>query len=334
MKHPTSVTKLQISTAFNSGTSITQLVNIFGYHRNSISKWIKDSELDPSFEKGRKIGSGRPSNFSGKTGKSLLRIISKPASKYGFETDFWTTNRISKVCRDRLKIRTSRMSIFRALTKFEQSYKKPEKRYYEACLEKQEDWVKNVLPRIKDILKNKNSILYFEDESSIQLAPVLGKTWGPIGKTSIQKITGRRGSVSAISALSRSGNLIFNIHASGKRFCSDDIIGFLTQMLAHHKNRHLIVIMDQAPCHKSKKVQDFVLEHKRLNVFYLPPRSPEYNPAEKIWSHLKHHELKSHQATTTDELKFLTKNKMKTMAKSKKKMQVIFNRCENSVLYL
>jgi transposase len=333
MSHPDSQTKFKITEAYNDGTSITQLVNIFGYHRNSISRWIKTAKKDPKFSIPRKSGSGRPASFSGKAGNRLMDIISKPASKFGFETDLWTTGRIQKVCKDELDLVTSKMSIFRLLKRYEQSYKKPEKRYYEASEEKQDDWVKNVLPRINQIQRAKNAIMYFEDESCVQLSPVLGKTWGPVGKVTIQKVTGRRGSVSAISAVSKAGNLFFNIHDSGKRFNADDIIGFLSALLTEHKRRHLIVIMDRAPCHTAKKVQDFAFVQKRLNIFYLPPRSPEFNPAEKIWHHLKHHELKSHQAKNIEELKILARTKMKKMAKNTDKVSNIFLRCENSDLY-
>jgi transposase len=190
------------------------------------------------------------------------------------------------------------------------------------------------LRQIKKIIKNKKAILYFEDESSIDLSPVLGKTWGPIGKTVIQKVTANRGSVSAISAISSSGNLIFNIHKAGKRFGADDIVKFLETMLNHHPRRNLVVVMDQAPCHRAKKVKSFVATQKRLNVFYLPPRSPEYNPDEKVWSHLKHHELKSHAAKNTNELRQLTRQKMRSMAKDSRKVIGIFKRCEMAHLYL
>jgi transposase len=333
MSHPDALTKIKITEAYKSGTSITQLVNIFGYHRNSITRWIKISKKDPEFSEPRKSGSGRPGSFSGKSGKKLIQIISEPASKFGFETDLWTTSRIKKVCKDEFGLDVSIMSIFRLLKKYEQSYKKPEKSYYEASEEKQSNWVKNVLPRIIEIQEQKNSIMYFEDESCVQLSPVLGKTWGPIGETSIQKGTGKRGSVSAITAVSKAGNLFFNIHDSGKRFNAEDIIRFLSSLMAEHEQRHLIVIMDRAPCHTAQKVQDFVLSKDKLDVFYLPPRSPEFNPAEKIWHHLKHHELKAHRAKTTAELKILTRKKMKKMSRSRSKVSNIFARCKNSTLY-
>ena len=69
-------------------------------------------------------------------------------------------------------------------------------------------------------------------------------------------------------------------------------------MLKHHPRRHLVVVMDQAPPHTSKKTRAFIDSQRRLHVFYLPKYSPDWNPDEKVWNHLKHHELKGHQAKT------------------------------------
>jgi len=40
--------------------------------------------------------------------------------------------------------------------------------------------------------------------------------------------------------------------------------------------------MDQATTHVSKMTSEFIKNKKRLHVFYLPSRSPEMNPDEKI----------------------------------------------------
>lgn len=165
------------------------------------------------------------------------------------------------------------MAIHQALRKVEHSYRKPEKRYYSKNKESgPQEWKKKTVPKIHRILKNKKAILYFEDESNIRLTPVVAKTWRPIGKKIIQYTTGHRGSVSAISAISRSGQLIFNVFDGSKRFNSDDIISFLSQMLKHHQRRHLLVVMDQATCHKSKKTKAYIDSQKRIHVFFYHQR--------------------------------------------------------------
>ncbi len=333
MSHTDLQTKEKIIRGHEAGYTIKHLSEVFEVHRNTIQNWVRKSKNGESFERNQNPKSGRQSNFSGVNGKKLLKIISNPASKYGFETDFWTTSRIAIVCQKHLKLTTSRMSIHRLLQKHEHSYKKPQQEYLEASKKKQSAWVKKHVSEIKRLVKKEKAILYFMDEASIQLTPVVAKTWGPRGEKKYIKVTGNRGSVSAISALSHRGDLIFNVHKSGKRFNSKDIIQFLDQIIKHHPRKKICVVLDQAPCHKAKSVQSFAEEHKNLTLIYLPPRSPEFNPDEKIWKHLKHHELKSHKAKTADELLKLSRKKMRTMAKDPKKMRGIFKLCEKSYLY-
>ena len=88
-----------------------------------------------------------------------------------------------------------------------------------------------------------------------------------------------------------------------------------------------MVIMDQAKPHTSKKTTLFIEKQKRLHVFYLPPRSPDFNPDEEVWNYLKNEELKSHQAKTRSELKALTRNKLRKMSKNQHLLRGIFFKC-------
>jgi len=138
-------------------------------------------------------------------------------------------------------------------------------------------------------------------------------------------VTGKRGGVAAMSAISRPGHLVFRLLE--KRIASGEVIEFLGQMLKHHPRRHLVIVMDQAPPHVSKKTKAYIASQPRLHVFHLPKYSPDWNPDEKVWNHLKHHELKSHQAKTKDELKHLTRRKLRSMAKRPGLLRGLYFRC-------
>ena len=156
------------------------------------------------------------------------------------------------------------------------------------------------MPKIRRAVRKYRAILYFQDEANISLTALLAKTWAPRGKTPKQEVTGKRGGVSAMSAISGSGQLLFRLH--DKRIASEEVMEFLDQMLKHHLRRHLVVVMDQAPPHTSKRTKAFIASKLRLHVFHLPKYSPDWNPDEKVWNHLKHQELKGHQAKTKAEL--------------------------------
>ena len=85
--------------------------------------------------------------------------------------------------------------------------------------------------------------------------------------------------------------------------------------------------MDQAPPHVSKKTSAYIDSQPRLHVFHLPKYSPDWNPDEKVWNHLKHQELKGHQAKTKAELKTLTETKLARMSRDRELLRGIFFRC-------
>ena len=102
---------------------------------------------------------------------------------------------------------------------------------------------------------------------------------------------------------------------------------FSKQMLTHHSCRHLVDVMDQAPPHTSKKTISYIESQKRLHVFHLLKYSPDWNPDEKVWNHLKHQELTRHQARTKEELPKLARRILQSMARRPSLMRGIFFRC-------
>ena len=331
-KHWDASTKDKVVQAYAGGANIKELSTIFEVSVRTIYRWV--ARYDSTGTTRPKVDNrGRPPKIGNVEGERLFKMLEEGASNYGFENDLWDTKRLQIICKKQFGIEISRVGIWGFLKRFDKSFKKVQKRYYETDVAQQEKWKRTVLARIKKIIKLHRAILYFEDESNIQLSPEMGKSWGDIGKTITHKVTGNRGSISAISAISNDGRLLFNVFDGAKRFRSDDIIRFLGQMLAYHKRRHLVVVMDNAACHTSKRTRDFIDSQKRLHVFFLPPRSPDFNPDEQIWGHLKNHELKSHQESTIDGLKKLVKKKMKKLSLDTEKLKRIFKLCQNHALY-
>ncbi len=62
--------------------------------------------------------------------------------------------------------------------------------------------------------------------------------------------------------------------------------------LTHNQERPGFLIVDNHSPHKAHMVQDFVEETKgKLRLFYLPPCSPQLNPDEWVWRHVKNHRM-------------------------------------------
>jgi transposase-like protein len=73
-KHPTISEKHKICTAASKGNSISELGSIFDYHKNLISRWIKEWEAGKDFERKRVPGSGSYTNSEGNCTYIINRI--------------------------------------------------------------------------------------------------------------------------------------------------------------------------------------------------------------------------------------------------------------------
>ena len=304
---------------------ITVVAQDYGINRATIHRWIIRYHEDGESGLVRRAVSGRPRKLEEVDKDALTKIVLAPAGRYGYETDFWTTRRLIQVIQSEFSVVVSKQTVMRRLHEAGLSYQKPEREYFELSEEEREEWIRTDVPKIRRAVRKHRAILYFQDEANVSLTSLLGKTWAPRGQSPKQTVTGNRAGFSAMSAITKRGQLIFRLHE--KRIASAEVIDFLAQMLKHHRRRHLVVVMDQAPPHTSQITMAYIESQRRLHVFHLPRYSPDWNPDEKVWHHLKHQELKGHQARTKAELKSLTDEKLAGMANNPELLRGIYFRC-------
>jgi transposase len=329
--HLTSSVRERALQAVLGGMAIASGALAYSVARRTISRWVDQFRANGPKGLCRKPGSGRPRKLEELCEDNLREMILKGAIAFGFETDLWTVSRLRRVILDEFQIPLSKNTIWRRLRDAGLTYQKPERQYYEIDEASRKKWLRQEVPKIRRAVKKHRAVLYFQDESNISLTAFLAKTWALRGQTPKAKVTGKRAGVAATSAISRNGKLLFRL--VNRRIASREVIEFLDQMLHHHPKRHLVVVMDQAPPHTSKTTKAWIARQGRLHVFYLPKYSPDWNPDEKVWNHLKHQELANHQAKSKNELEQLARRKFQSMARRPKLVRGIFFRCRVSELF-
>ena len=252
----------------------------------------------------------------------LENVLQDNAMEHGFSTPLWTGTYVRILFRRDRRVILDRTTIWRYLTRLGLSFQKPEKRYSQQDQKLVEKWIQEEWPGVQKWAWENRAIIYFEDESGVSLAPVIGKTWAPKGKTPIVRVTGKRGGVLAMSAISPSGRMCFRLEK--RRVNTDVLMEFLNQISAQHPRRKVGVIMDQAPCHVAKKIKALNEESTRLRVFHLPPYSPDLNPDEKVWRHMKHVTMKNHQAQDKKQLGRLVIGALRAIQKNPKLTKKFF----------
>lgn len=73
--------------------------------------------------------------------------------------------------------------------------------------------------------------------------------------------------------------------------------------LSTHPQRRVILFADNDKAHKAKVVQKLLNKHEqRIQIEWLPPYSPELNPQEDIWQHMRRRVTHNHYFEQIDVL--------------------------------
>ena len=156
-----------------------------------------------------------------------------------------------------------------------------------------------------------------------------GRSYAPKGETPVIKKTGKRFSLNMISAISNKGYLQFMILDG--RFNSAVFLSFLIQMVKYSRQK-IFYITDGHPAHKTQKLNFWLKENKRrIEVFFLPPYSPELNPQEYVNQDVKTNIIGKTRPINKEQMRNNVENFMKYRKKNKMQVQKYFH--EEHVLY-
>lgn len=86
-------------------------------------------------------------------------------------------------------------------------------------------------------------------------------------------------------------------------FCNADTFQqYLNCFAAYKKEEYKIIVLDNGAFHKAKKL----IIPENMALMFLPPYSPELNPAEKVWQHFKRKFTNKHFNTLDQVSEFFT----------------------------
>ncbi|MGA6160009.1 transposase [Stenotrophomonas sp. NPDC087984] len=74
----------------------------------------------------------------------------------------------------------------------------------------------------------------------------------------------------------------------------------------------IVLVWDRLNTHVSKTMQELVAEREWLTVFLLPAYSPDLNPVEGVWAHVKR-SLANLAVVALDRLEKLVRNRLKRL---------------------
>jgi len=272
------------------GNSPEDVAATFGICRAALYNWLamyRGGGWDAL--NARKRG-GRPRLLTGKQMQWIYKTVTgRNPLQMRFPFALWTLDMVRIVIRRHLGIELSRASAGRLMEQLGLSAQRPLWRAYQQNPAMVAKWMREEYPRICEVAKASGALIFFGDEAGVRSDAHAGTTWAPRGRTPIVSTTGQRFGMNLISAINRRGQMHFNVVKG--RVTADVFVEFLKRLI-RGRQRPIFLIVDGHPTHKSTAVKRFVENVKdRLQLFLLPPYSPELNPDEFVWNDLKTHML-------------------------------------------
>jgi len=196
----------------------------------------------------------------------------------------WTRQNIAELIMQKCKISMPLSTLGYYLERWGFSVQRPTKRAYKQNPEQIDQWLNETFPDIKERAKQENAEIYWGDETGVQNTANYLRGYAPIGKTPVVQVEAQKFKANMLSAISNRGKVRFNIYI---KLSPDVLIDFMRRLVADTK-RKVFLIIDNLRTHHAKKVRAWLEKHKHeIEVFFLPPYAPEFNPDEYLNSDMK-----------------------------------------------
>lgn len=264
---------------FNERKTETEIADLLFISNRSVRRCLrryKEKKIDGLYDKEKP---GRPRKADKTVEKAIEDTLEKNPEDFGYCNGYWITSILCIRLYAVLGLVLSNSTVRRVLQRLDYVFRRP--KLWSGPSGENPPEIEKVLEEVK----TGNAKLLFEDETSFHLLPVLRKMWMKVGQQAkILTPTNWNRCFSVFGALNPvTGELIFKIFdkKNGAYF-----IQFLDGLLETY-SKNIYVVVDRATYHRSHLVQEWLTEHTRIHLIFLPPKSPRLNPIEDIWRWLK-----------------------------------------------
>ena len=116
-----------------AGHPLTQVAQIFGVSRRTLTYWMKRNHDDPQSGLNRKHnpGSARPRKAPKIDSNYLIRLTASDATQYGFDSNLWTARRVQQILERSTETRLSRSVVHERLREAKLTWQKPRRQYFD-----------------------------------------------------------------------------------------------------------------------------------------------------------------------------------------------------------
>lgn len=306
-----------------AGESPEAVIKTLGMSRACIYNWLALYRAGGWDALRERKAPGRKPRLTGKNLRWLYATITmKSPLQLKFPFALWTRSIIARLIRERFGVKLSLASVGRLLAQLGLTPQRPIYAAYEQNPSLVEKWLAEQYPQIRAEARKTGAEIYFGDEAGLRSDYHSGTTWAPAGQTPVVMGTGQRFGLNLISAVSAKGLLRFMVVRG--RVGAAEVCEFLRRLM-HRARRPVFLILDGHPMHKAKMVNQCVEKFGgKLQLFFLPPYSPELNPDEQVWRDLKQNGIGRSEILSRDDMEQKVTSHLQALSGLPKKVRSFF----------
>ncbi len=157
--------------------------------------------------------------------------------------------------------------------------------------------------------------VFFQDEARFGRISDLFSCWAPEGVRPVVQAQIIRQYTHIFSAVCPHDGESFSLILPYADSESMEI--FMEGLSEQYSQHRLILVMDQAAWHRTSNLKKFA----NIRIIYLPPYSPEVNPTEHLWEHIREKYLRNGFWLSMETLEDMLESALVLVEKSKQIVQ-------------
>jgi transposase len=249
-------------------------------------------------------------------------LVDKTPDQLKFPFALWTRKAVQELIGRKYGIDMPIRTVGEYLSRWGFTPQKPVKKAREQKPEAVDAWLKETYPEIARRAKKEKAEIYWGDETGIQNEANRIRGYSPRGTSPVIRVTAKKERISMISAINNEGKVRFTFYRESMN--SSRLIDFMKRLIKD-AGRKAYLILDNLRVHHSKAVTAWLEKNKAaIEVFYLPPYTPELNPDEYLNNNLKNKVHSGTQAHTAKDLKRKAESFMRTLVKRRNHVKKYF----------
>ena len=238
-------------------------------------------------------------------------LIDKSPQQLKLPFALWSRDAVRLAIRKKYGLELPLRTITDYLKRWGFTPQKPVKRAYEQNPEKLQQWLDEGYPDIAQRAKKEGAEIHWGDETGITNEAYNARGFSLKGKAPVIAINAKKSSINMISSITNQGKVRFMLYR--ETMTSKVLLKFLSRLIKD-VDRKVFLILDNHRVHHSKVVNSWLQKHRdRIEVFFLPPYAPEYNPDEYLNGDLKQRVRSGLVSRSASDLANKTRSFMKTL---------------------